>query len=512
MRHLLLLSVLAIGCDPYGHWPDGWQDIEGPLWSPDLVATSTGLYVELPHAHLLVQVAPDSGDVTAVDLGGADVRSMGITPDEGSVLVYSTWDVCEDDDPKIKTLSDCNDEDLSTSYALDVVRDGAITQTLDIPPHLNALAFNHAGDQAVAYLDYDSSEDIPVEGLLDLYSVAFVDLSSGDIASVSVGFQASNILFSDDDSKALVLSRSKAVVVDMASFAIQVEYPFTLDADQEVDPLAAALTPDGRYALVSIVGSTDLYKLDLEVESIDIISLDGRPSDMVVDATLDQTVLVYANKAQADILDHDYFDLTTIELDEPCTDILDGDGFAVLFNASSSYHDVYRLDLDTGDLTEYVVANPVTALRMTDSQGYAVAILRPESGSSGGLDGYQDDRYGLAVIDLSGDDAVSLTLESEPVGFELVESDGGAYALLLLSGVEDLLVVDLSNPTMAEFIALPEPPTGIGTMPDDRFYITHDAPLGLVSFLDPTDNSLSTIGGFASTSLFYEDALPPRGL
>ncbi len=50
---------------------------------------------------------------------------------------------------------------------------------------------------------------------------------------------------------------------------------------------------------------------------------------------------------------------------------------------------------------------------------------------------------------------------------------------------------------------------GIGEMPDGSFYITHDSPLGLVSFLDPTDPSaIETVSGFATLGLFDDDKLP----
>ena len=82
-----------------------------------------------------------------------------------------------------------------------------------------------------------------------------------------------NILFTNDGYRAVVMSRSKVVVLDLETQAITVEYPLTLDADIEIDPSAAVLTPDGRYVLISIEGTNDLYKLDLEVVSIDIVDL-----------------------------------------------------------------------------------------------------------------------------------------------------------------------------------------------------------------------------------------------
>jgi hypothetical protein len=103
------------------------------------------------------------------------------------------------------------------------------------------------------------------------------------------------------------------------------------------------------------------------------------------------------------------------------------------------------------------------------------------------------------------DDIVNLVVEAEPVGMALVERDGKAYALVLLDGVETLLMIDLAAPSAAQQVALDAAPLGIGEMPDGSFYITHDSPLGLVTFLDPTDpSSLEVASGFATLGLFDE--------
>ena len=101
---------------------------------------------------------------------------------------------------------------------------------------MNALAFSPDGATAVAYLDYEVGLDIEIDGIVDLTEVVFVPLAGGDPVSVSIGFSPSNILFTEDGAKAVIMSRSKVVVVDLAEYRVVVEYPLTLDADQEVDP------------------------------------------------------------------------------------------------------------------------------------------------------------------------------------------------------------------------------------------------------------------------------------
>jgi hypothetical protein len=272
---------------------------------------------------------------------------------------------------------------------------------------------------------------------------------------------------------------------------------------------------------VSVKDSGDLYKLDLDPdsESVDILSLESTPADMEVYEALDlgpvydRTAFVYTNKAQVDLLEHDYFAIETLELEEPTSNILEGPGYLLLYNAVGNTHDVYRVDLDSdvASSTEYVVANPVMQMWLSASGAYAVGTLDTDSGGGSGIDAIQDQNYGLAILDMATDDASSLVLPALPVGVAVVDEAGASYALVLLEGFETLFQVNLAAPGDGTIeVDLPAPPVAIGSMPDGRFYITHDAPLGMVSFLDPSDAELETVSGFGSVGLFTDDTLPRR--
>ncbi len=512
------LSLLA--CNPWDNLPhDGWSQLDEVLWSDEVVSATDGLYVRLPHAGQLVRIQ-NNGEYAAIDLDGATPTDMALGPDDQTVVVFGQWPECESDEEDIVQVSDCPDEDLVTNHELALVRDGALVGSgpVAIPGHYNRLAFSPWDEDsgfdpvAVAYLDYEGG-GIDVDGILNLTEVLFVNLRDSDTERVSVGFSANNVLFTADGTKAAVLSRSQVVLVDLISehYEVLVTYNLTLDADQEVDPLGAAITPDDRYLLMSVEGSGDLYAMDLDNESINIIDLDSPPAAMAIDSSADRTALVYSNRAQVDILEHDYFDVESIALDEPCNAIAETDeGVAVLYNDTASTHDVYRLDLDDGDLTEYRVANPVTSLQLTPDNTFAVALMRQEwDSSSSGIDQYYDEHWGLSVLDLSDDDNIDLVLEAQPVGMAFSEGEGGKpYALLLQSGLDTLVKVDLWNEAAITEVELSAPPTGIGALPNGDFYITHEAALGLVSFLDPDTDELLEVYGFAAEGLFSSDELP----
>jgi hypothetical protein len=510
-RTTWLIPLGLLGCDPFGHWPEGAESVE-PLWDRHVVPSADGgVYVTLPRAHSLVYAAPGA-DAVRVELEhDAEPTRLLSSPGGTRMLAFTQWPICAaETDDKIELVEDCPPGDLEYGYGLELVKGTAAYATADVPGFMNAIAFAPGGEIAVAYLDYESGDELPVDGVVDLSQVVFLDLEEGETHSLSVGFSPNNILFSQEGDKAVVLSRSKATVIGLETFDTLVTYDLTLDADTVVDPVGAQLTPDGRYAIISVQGSPDLYTLDLDVPHVDIKELTAAPSAMWVSPSTDYgyTVLGYASQTRLDVYDHVYFNDHPVPLEEPTNRLVGADGMVVAYNDRATTHDIYRLDLSTLGVTEYVAANPVSTVEILDVAGvpsFAVAVLRPESAGGSDLDQYQDQNWGLAILDLLGDEIVNLVVEAEPVGMALAERDGSAYALVLLDGVETLLMIDLAAPSAAQQIELDAAPHGIGEMPDGSFYITHDSPLGLITFLDPTDpSSLETASGFATLGLFDE--------
>ena len=232
---------------------------------------------------------------------------MVTTPDGEAAIVFARWPLCKDEDEDIVDVADCDYSDLEWNAELVVVRDGVATKTIEIPGHMNALAFTDDGTKAVAYLDYSEEAIIEISGVVDLSEVRISDLvGDAQAMPVSIGFSPDNILFNADGSKAVILSRSKVVLVNMVDLEVEVEFPLVLDADQTVNPSGAVLTEDGSKVLVSVSGSSDLYVLNLEDGnySIDMEELNGAPSDMSVASSTEQTVVVYSTLSQVDFVDN----------------------------------------------------------------------------------------------------------------------------------------------------------------------------------------------------------------
>ncbi len=515
MTSLLLLAA----CAPWDLPSDASHDLDLPTWDAAVVSAADGVYVRLPQAGDLVRITPD-GAWAPVNLDGASPDRMVLAPDQETLLAFASWPTCRDDDPRVVYVDECEDEDLEYESELALIRDGAVVHVADVPAQYNAFAFNESGSLAVAYLDFSDGETIDVNGVLNLTEAVFVDLASGDTHAVPVGFAPENVLFSEDGTQALVLSRSKVAVVSLAgedAWTRTVTFPLTLDVDQEVDPDNAVLVTnedgDTDYALVSVAGESELYVLDLTNESIDIVELDGVPADLAVDPTTNRTLIVYAARARLDLLEHELFELASVELDEPATRIAGGDGRFVLYNDAGRYHDVYVYDSDAETLEEMRAENPVRELRLTADGGFGVATLEMEGGSGNDASGFYDQYFGLGVFDLGDDpaDPVALLLEGEPLGLELTADDTSNYALVLMADVDGLQKVDLAGGSATE-ILLEEPPLGIDAMPDGRFVVTHDAPLGLLTFVDASTEERVTAAGFAADGLLERPVLPRRNV
>jgi len=337
-----------------------------------------------------------------------------------------------------------------------------------------------------------------------LTAVMVVDLAKGTSQLVPVGFAVDRVLFVENElgvaTRAVVVSENQVGVVDLQSDppALLVRFPLTLDPDSVVQPVGIDLTPDGRYALLSAYGSADLYALDLQVDAINIVELAGEPTAMSVNPTENETVLTYGGPV-VQVLDNERFETKSFDLDEPMNHIETSGSQAVLWSDQGE-HDLYRLDLTTNDLVEYRLQNPATSVAIAPTGEYAVVLTRAEGGSGTGVDGLYDEHPGMEIVDLQGHETEPFLLVGQGLGVALVADDANLNALVLQQGVDSLFRLDLYS-RETETIDLDAPPVAIGQMDDGRFWITHDAALGMVSFLDPTSWKIDSVSGFAALGL-----------
>ena len=497
MRSLpLLLLGLVTGCG-WNHLPDqGYVYLESSLWDPvRAVPTVDGLYLQLPHLGGLTLIRPD-GTAEPVDMGDGRVTETSVAPDDATVVAFVTREICVADDD-----DDC--ADVERTRELVVVEDGAVSTTLDVEGTFNDVAYSTAGDFGVAYLDL--TREVELDGVTNITSVVVLDLATGDTTPVPVGFAAEQVLFVEGEtgaSKAVVVSANAVAVVDLLQPEpfVEVTFPLTLDPDNRVVPVGVDLTPDGRYALISAQGSSDLYTLDLDNQAINIVDLSAQPADMAVNAATDRTVLVYSGSSVVEVLDHTLFDIDRYALDQPMDTVLQGEDFAVLYDRDGG-KDVVRLDIETGNLMEYVLENPPLDVMIAPGEEFAIALCRAEGGVSDDIAAnFYNQTPVMEIIDLRSDDTAPYTLEGAGVGLAFSRSDTRLDALLLQEGIDYLYQLDLYTGEEAE-LELSAPPSSIGVMPDGTFFITHPSALGLITFFDAATGEITEVSGFASRGL-----------
>ncbi len=497
---LCVLGLIA-GCG-WNHLPQ--QDtryLDDALWAPaDAISTEDGLYVRLPHAGALVRIN-QGVDPTLVNVGEGRVTRIAAAPDDQTVLAFIERYRCTTEDPRearrIEVIEDCGEGDLEIETEISLVRGNELGIGQPIDGAYNAVAFSDDSRFAIAYLDF--TQEITLEGVVNLNGVVVLDLQDNSSTIVTVGFAPDRVLFNYDEgggvTSAVVLSKNQVASVDLLSEPHAVtRFPLTLDPDTERLPNGVDLTPDGRYALISTVGSSDLYAIDLINESINIIDLSGDPATLAVDDDADLSVLVYDDRPLVEVMEHDLFEVDTLELDEPMNQIHTLGGTALLWS-TNGLHDLYRLNLEDNALVEYRLQNPATSLHVAPTQEFAIALTRPEGGGGVGVDALYDQSPGMEVLDLRDAGSEPFLLEGQGLDVAFVAGETSLDALVLQEGVDYLFHYDLYERSSRE-IELSAPPVAIGSLSDGTFWITHDVALGLVSFLDP-DGGVTEIGGFA---------------
>lgn len=494
MRRPLSALILLAGCNPWNLPHQSNVQLDEPLWDPaGVIPAADGLYVPLPHAGALALLSPGDEPVR-IDIGeGRLVRSW-VSPDLTRLAaVVETYSCSADPDDvrRVDTIDDCPADDLEVDATIAWIQDGEVQDRFAVDGQWNSLVWSDDGAHAIAWLDL--SQEATVQGVVNLTSVVVLDFEQGTATTVPVGFAASRVLFDEANDRAVVLSQSSVAVIDLASQppVREVTFSLTLDPDQVVVPVGVALTPDGRYGIISVSGSSDLYVLDLELHAVNIVSLTSAPAAMQVDPHTDTTVLVYAGKPAVEVLEHTYFDVETIALDEPMTAIVDTETFVVLSREGG--RDVYKLDTATRELTELRLQNPLLSLEVAPTAEFAIAFTT--EGSFGG-------RPYMEVLDLRDDRGRTYPylLETRGVGVAFDQGDGTLHALVLQNEIDYLYQLDLYTAEARE-VELAAPPIGIGDLPSGGFYITHDADLGLVSFLDPATGEIEPVAGFAALGI-----------
>ncbi len=492
--------VAALALSACDH-SSGWYD-EELLWSPEQSASAAdGLYVPLPASGELVRVTTD-GEVEPLSLAPWRIDRVEAAPGGETVLVRVIGERCEDDPAKRAPTEpqDCEGR-LRTASELRVLSPSG-EEVFSLPPVFGDFVFSDDARWAAAVPDPERASQANT-GIISLDTVLLIDLEAGTRVNVPVGFDTRSVQFlpgPDGAARGLVvLSASEVAIVDLEAPSPDVTtvYPLTLDADDEVTPLAVALTGTRSHALVTVSGATDLYTLDLINPSINLVALSGAPVDVLVDAEADRSLIVYGTRT-LDVVDHATFEVTSIPLEDTAARLVAGPGLAVALPAvGSGDRDAYRIDLsDPTRVTvdEYRLGTPALRAWMAPDGRYLLAGGGSEAAPT------------LQVLDLQEEDGKVetdvrvLSTEGPVNGLVWTDPEAGLAARLLMQGVDRLYTFDPAA-LVAEETKLPMAPETVGALPDGTTWIAHADPLGRISFLD-ADGTVTEVEGFARQGMY----------
>jgi len=490
------------------------------LWDAESVVSSAdGLYARMPQTGGLVLLAPGAEPVFA-DVGAGHI--VGLVPDQSGGRLAAILDrtrcvaVEERDLRGVQYVNECpSNAEKVTEREIAQVQGGVLGAGVSVPAHVNTVSWMPDGSRAVGWMDAD--QPVSLSGVVDPSSVEILDLAAGTATPVRLGFVATDLLFSDDGNTALALSRSEVAVVNVGVSppVLEVVFPLTLDVTAPVTPTGVDLTPDGAYAMVTVAGRSDLYVLDLVNHSVNLLTLSGTPSSLMVLPDLDRTVVAFANKAVVDVIDHDVFDVTEIPINGAVTTLTRaGDR---LIGASPNGRAASLVDVMMLKSWSYRLENPILEMRAAPGGEYAVALTRAEGGNGAGVGGLYDAHPGLEVLDLRADangevrgDSSPYILESEGLGLAFSADAASLEVLVLQDGLDYLFALDLYTGLQRE-VQLAAPPVALGVLPSGTFWITQEAGLGLVSFLEPGADAPVEVSGFATHGMFEQERLVEDG-
>lgn len=488
MRSLIL--VLLAGCV-------GEADLDR-LWSPSqAVSGADAVYAPMPHIQAIVRVDASGDDPAYIDLDEQDLRTLFPDATGEGVFAFTEWTEA-DDRPDDAPGADRERPDRRFE-ALYHIEGTERRELLKVDAGLGALFPSPDGAFLISRRDEARS------GLSSLGAVGIHDLTSGQTWSVEVGFGVTDVRFAPGadgaPGRAVLMADGRVAVVDLSepSPVPAVSYPLTLDAFSTPRLLNLELTPDASYAVLALDGRNDLYVLDLRRPSINLVPLSGSPTGLTVVPEADVTVVALTG-GRVDIIDHDLFEPTTVQLETSVRNLEVRDGAVIAWGDTSS-RALYRIDPLTRDVRRYRTTGFLRRVYIEPQGRFGLAFTDSDNASRVEL-------FSLASVD---DQPIServTTLGASSAGRDAAfteDADGVPTALILLSG--DDVLYRLSWPSLAvDEVFLPEPPLAIGALPTGSFWVTHPSPLGQLSFIE--GDEVDVRFGFATHELLTDRSDP----
>jgi YVTN family beta-propeller protein len=506
--------------------------------------TEATIDLQLPQASnsYVYATNPAAGTVSVIDAKSRSIRTI----DTGEKPTY------------LRTLKDSDNAivlNIGSDTATVIRSTASAVSTTDKPVVQGANAIGIAPNAAHAVVYYNSSYASAGNTSGSFQDVTVLTLTADgkkDTAtSMTVGFRPRDVFFSDDGTRAFVVTEDGVSVLDFADIekngsSIARLIAFGGGVDQKT--LDVAVTPDGKYALARAEGKSVLQLIDLSsgsVKTLDVAKAYVAPppvdtgDDAGVPAALPVIItdldLVPTGKAAIAVL-RNQAAMVTLPLpaafDDPkkaSTRTVEGetvgsvsvtpDGHtALLYTTAANAERITIVDLDTAAEPHVVALRKAVKAVTFTPDGHTALITHTK------LDG--DPNEGGITPDLSIDRSFGYSLLRVPSGdvkLQVTKTDVGPIAmvsdissddplaragyLFILFRNDTLAIREVHRVSLASFLVEPiiqleSPPISIGSAPaSGNVFVNQDHPDGRMTFIDwKSPDTKNTVTGFELNS------------
>ncbi|MEZ4465253.1 MAG: hypothetical protein R3F43_12370 [bacterium] len=395
------------------------------------------------------------------------------------------------------------------SDELSLIRAPSEVEFVDLGAHFNALTLSPDGRYALAWFDLGRAE--AGEDPSALQDVAVVELESGRLHAVTVGFRPREVVFDAEGEVALVITE------DGVSGFLPAELgPSTLAATVPVAPdvfgqagREVVLSPDGLFACSRGPGEDGITVVDLGEGVPRFVPLPGEPSDLdlLPDGRTALVMLRDAGQLALVPIETAVEDPATIELIPLEGQVLGqaaiAGEFALLFTTLPEQRpQISVLHLPGRRIVHRPLRKGIAAVDVSPGGQQAVVTHTKADGDPDpalGEEAFLARSYGYTVVDVRTTLTRLQTTPADPRG--LVFGEGEAFVLLRGQGVAALQRIDLAGFSVQTH-ELGTPPEVVGVLPAvHRAFVTQTHPEGRISFLDLGDDAgnggrLQTVSGY----------------
>lgn len=452
------------------------------------VAAGDHLYVLNELFDRVVRIDPANGSTKTVGVGH-EPEALAATADGAWVVTLTRGD--------------------HTLWAVDTGAGDLRAHAVDIRPNHNTIAVSPsaAARFAITYVDLARLDELDIDGSASLNEVTVVDLQGlvPQASSVVVGFNPKQVVFTPDGTRAVVLSESFASIIDLAAPADPVRIPLGANTTSDpVTPETVMVTPDNQLALVARRASADVFVIDLDPPSVNIVDFGILPTRFVASADGATVVALSAYGQTVSMFDIATASVTLATAEGGITHAVaplePADRRVLMWGEGLSQEQAFSLDLDTAEITTIQLVNPPTRIAVGPG-GSSVVLQRPYPTFDGDENSQLfDENDSLSILDPDESLITPHFLESEPTDVAFTANvTGDRLAVVALRDAGRLAVIDLDTLLIVDRPHLGDVPRFLVPMGNPTeaapIAIVHDQPWGYVSFLHP-DGKIRASSGF----------------